>query len=285
MMKILAIGDFHGDFPEKLKVLIKNEKPKLILSTGDYAGIKEWRPLLKKIFKARNNGKNLSALEILGTKKYNLLLKKDFNDGKKVIENLNKLKIKTFSVFGNGDWYEPIPNDSKRNYAKLIKKLNYIKNINRGHGSFEKLKITGFGGYLDPDAYFTKIGIKAINEDKETNKERKIGYDYEEEKLMNLIKNKPEILLIHYTPYGCLDRLKEKDSPLNGKNLGVSSYNRAIEKFKPVLVICGHMHENQGSCNIGKTIIVNPGSASEGKAAIIEFDEKEKKIKGVKFIK
>lgn len=35
-MKILAIGDFHGKFPEKLKKKIGKEKPDLIVSIGDY---------------------------------------------------------------------------------------------------------------------------------------------------------------------------------------------------------------------------------------------------------
>lgn len=35
-MKILAIGDFHGKFPGKLKKLIKKENPDLILCTGDF---------------------------------------------------------------------------------------------------------------------------------------------------------------------------------------------------------------------------------------------------------
>jgi hypothetical protein len=37
MVKILAIGDFHGKFPEKLKKIIKKEKINLIVSVGDYA--------------------------------------------------------------------------------------------------------------------------------------------------------------------------------------------------------------------------------------------------------
>ena len=52
-MKLLAIGDFHGKFPEKLKRKIEKEKPELILANGDYTGIDDWRPFLKKMFKAR----------------------------------------------------------------------------------------------------------------------------------------------------------------------------------------------------------------------------------------
>ena len=35
-MKLLAIGDFHGKFPKKLRNKIKSENPDLILSLGDF---------------------------------------------------------------------------------------------------------------------------------------------------------------------------------------------------------------------------------------------------------
>ena len=45
------------------------------------------------------------------------------------------------------------------------------------------------------------------------------------------------------------------------------------------------MHENQGRCKIGKTLVINPGAAQNGKAAIIDFDEKKGEVKRVRFIK
>ena len=45
------------------------------------------------------------------------------------------------------------------------------------------------------------------------------------------------------------------------------------------------MHENQGKAKIGKTNVINPGSASEGKMVVIDFDEIRKKVRGVRFIK
>ena len=62
-----------------------------------------------------------------------------------------------------------------------------------------------------------------------------------------------------------------------------------------ILAIGGHFHENQGKCKIGKTLVVNPGAAGEGKCVIIDFDEKKgavngipssrARIKSVKFVK
>ena len=283
-MKILAIGDFHGKFPEKLKKIARGKDIDLILSIGDYAGIDDFRPYLRKTFKAREKGKNVWLEDIAGKKKYRKLLKKDYAAGKIILKELNKLGIKTFSVFGNGDWYRCFYNKTNRDYILFIKKLKFIKDINRSKASFKKLRIVGFGGYLDPDIYFTKKGKKAIADNESINKKRKKRYSREGESLMRLMKYKPNILLIHYTPYKCLDTLGEKGYMLTGSNMGVSFYNKAIKKYKPALVICGHMHENQGKCKIGKTFVINTGAAGEGKAALIDFDEEKKRVKGVRFI-
>jgi len=284
-MKILAIGDFHGKFPEKLKIRIKNEKPDLILGTGDYTGIDEWRPWLRKSFKAREKGKDIWVENLIGKKRFNKLLKKDYAAGKVILKEINQLKIRTFSVFGNGDWYRWQYNKTNRDYRLLIKKLKYMKDINRGKASFKRLKVVGFGGYLDPDIYFTKKGKKAIFAKPGSEKRMRKRYREWEKELMKLMGNKPDIMLIHYTPYRCLDKMKEKGFMLTGSPMGVSSYNRAIKKYKPALVVCGHMHENQGTCKIGKTIVVNAGPAAEGKAAVIEFDEKEKRVKNIKLVR
>ena len=96
-MKILAVGDFHGKFPEKLKKIAG--KVDLILSDGDYTGIDEFRPALKKMFQLLAKGKKTSVKEILGKKKYIKLEKKDYAIGKIVLKEINKIGIKTISVF------------------------------------------------------------------------------------------------------------------------------------------------------------------------------------------
>jgi Icc-related predicted phosphoesterase len=167
-----------------------------------------------------------------------------------------------------------------------MKNMKKIKNIDKHKVKVRKLKVVGFGGYLDPDIYFTDYGRETIGESKTRNKERWKEYVAEEKRLMKLMKFCPDIVLAHYTPYKCLDILKgDTIKAFKGKNLGVSSYNRAIDKYTPTLFVCGHMHQNQGICKLGETTIVNPGSASEGKMAIINFDEENKKIMDIKLIR
>ena len=284
-MKILAIGDFHGKFPEKLKNIVKKEKIDLILSDGDYAGISDFRPALKKMFKLASQGKQFSFEDYFGKGKYKKLLEKDYNIGKNVLKQLNKLNVPVISVFGNGDWYKSSFNEVGKFYENDIMILKNIKDINTSKTSFKKIKITGFGGYMDPDIYFTKKGIKKINGTAKSTKKRRKRYAKAEKKLFSLMKNNPNILITHYTPYKCLDKLKTKNIAFSGENMGVSSFNRVIKKFKPELVICGHMHENQGKCKLASSLVVNPGAAVEGKCAFIDFDEDKKKVLNVRFVR
>ena len=55
---------------------------------------------------------------------------------------------------------------------------------------------------------------------------------------------------------------------------GSVSLRDFIEKKKPDIVFCGHIHEAKGIDHIGKTIIVNPGSLRHGNCAIAYFDDK-----------
>jgi Icc-related predicted phosphoesterase len=284
-MKIIAICDFHEKFPDKLKKIIKREKPDLILSTGDYAGGKEWRPLLKKLFEERAKGRKIEIEDILGKKKYKELLERDYKNGKKPIQELDKLRIPVLSVFGNGDWYKDFFNKLKRDYSVFINRLNNMNNINRACGNFKGVKIAGFGGYLDPDIYFTKKGKTAICEDEGTCRERITRRKKDKESFMKIMKFKPEIVLTHYTPYRILDKMDCSHSQMHKCHMGISFFNQGIKKYKPILFICGHMHENQGKAKIGKTNVINSGSASEGKMVVIDFDEIRKKVRGVRFIK
>ncbi|MGD0423672.1 MAG: metallophosphoesterase [Candidatus Bathyarchaeia archaeon] len=61
-------------------------------------------------------------------------------------------------------------------------------------------------------------------------------------------------------------------------NVGSSSVRVAIEKYQPPLVLCGHIHESNGVCRIGKSLVINPGSEyGEGilKGAIVNLADKK----------
>lgn len=64
------------------------------------------------------------------------------------------------------------------------------------------------------------------------------------------------------------------DRIASGHHVGSSAVRTFIEKRKPTLVVCGHIHESRGIDSLGPTTIVNCGPALAGKYAVIEAREK-----------
>ena len=278
-MKILAIGDFHGKFPEKLKQEAK--KVDLILCTGDFADAEKIR---KIIFK---NWTEKPWYEVVGLKKAKKLEKESFESGLKVLKELNSLNKKSCIIWGNTDFYKTTNSKkelSPGTYEDKVKKLKNIKIIERKKLKINNLEIIGHGGYLDVTEYIKN----PLHDDKEKQKELIKRYKKSTYQLTKLLqKTKPKkgfIFLIHYPPYGIFDKVKFKGSPMNNKNVGFQPYNEIIKKYQPSLVICGHMHEYHGLKKAYNSTIISHGEANKGKATIIEID-KNNKIKSIKLMK
>ena len=287
-MKILAIGDFQGTFPEKLKRKITKEEFDLIIGVGDYTGISDWRPFIMKQLRVALKGTRLTPQEYFGKEKYKVLLKKDYAAGKNILSEINKLNKPCISVFGNGDWYKypfdkKIAND-KKNYEPFVKKLKNLTNINYGKTKFQGTNFVGFGGYMDIDAFFDRKKWK--EDDLKRHKDRVSRRAKSRKHFFKILKKTSgeRIFVFHYPPKGVFDIIRDKkDNPMNGKSAGIDFFAEAIKKYKPKLVLCGHMHEYQGLKYLHGSPVINPGDAEKGKCAIINLDG-NKKI-GVKFIK
>lgn len=277
-MKILAIGDLHGKFPEKLKR--EAEKSEFILCSGDFANADKIR---KIIFK---NWTDKKWHEAVGLKKARQLEKESFDSGLNILKSLDKLNKKVYFVWGNSDFYKEHKAEQEITpgcYDNKIKKMKNLVLIDRRMIKINGLNIIGHGGYVDSTEYIKN----PIDKEKKKQEKRLKRYKKTEEKLNNFLQDKkPEnsIFLVHYPPYGFFDKINFKSSPMNCKHIGFLPYNKIIKKYKPLLVVCGHMHEYQGIKKLGKTLILNPGIAAEGKAAVIEIDEQKKKIKSIKFL-
>jgi Icc-related predicted phosphoesterase len=266
MVKILAIGDFHGKFPERLKK--EAEKADLVLCTGDFGGSDK---LLKIIFKYFYK----DWTEVVGAKKAKKLILEDYNSGKRIINELGELGVNIYTVHGNWDFEEKkhkrrTGGMKLKKYSELMKTKKNIYFLNKKSINAKGLNVYGFGGMVTASVYLTKQGGF------ENKKMKK--YKKEHETLRKLLfKNKEkniDILLAHYPPYGFFDIVKYKgDNPMNGKHVGFEPYTEFIKKYQPRIFICGHMHEYQGIKKLGKTLIVATGSAKEGKAAIIDYPE------------
>jgi len=289
-MKILAIGDFHGKFPMKLKKFAKDVD--FVIALGDYAGIEGWRPWLKYVFKLRARGEpvNITIKDFLGKKRFSKLMKDDDLAGREVLRQLNHLNKKVIFVFGNGDdrfYTYPFGKffQGTKTNSNFVKELRNLTNITYGKKRVFGIDFAGFGGFMDASANYDAKSKEPdeIARVKRVHKRNSIAARKFKSILKGTLKDK--IFVFHYPPKGAFDLIHEKGNPYNGESAGVEFFAHEIKKHKPILALCGHMHEYQGVKKIGKTLVVNPGAASHGKAAIIEIDDCSKKIEKIRFVK
>ena len=280
-MKLLIIGDLHGNLPEK--IINAGKKADVILCSGDFANADKIRKLIFS-----NWGEKW--FDIIGVKEARKLEKESFKSGLKILKELNKLNKKVYLVFGNADFYtnySELNSEGKRlyvgNYKKEIRKLKNLHLIHKKRFKINNIEIIGFGGYVDSTEYI----VNKIDSDKEEQEERERRYKEDEKSLFRLMKKagKNIIFLSHYPAYKLFDKVKHKNSPMNNKHLGFLPYNKIIKKYSPLLFIHGHMHEYQGKKKIGKTMIINPGYGRDSKFAMIEIEGESKKIKSIEFVR
>ena len=100
----------------------------------------------------------------------------------------------------------------------------------------------------------------------------------------NRNKKNPTIFLSHNVPYGILDKIRDKKNVNYGLHFGSQLTRKICFKFKPVLCLAGHMHENPGKKKLGSTTVVNAGYGKDAQV-LIDIDEKKGKIKKIEFWK
>jgi len=112
------------------------------------------------------------------------------------------------------------------------------------------------------------------------------------EKLVSSVSDKEDCVFnVHVPPINCgLDTVPKLDDsvyppkPVISKGqavmigAGSTSIRNAIEKYQPLVDLCGHIHESRGTTRIGKTLVINPGSEyPEGvlRGAIVNIGDKK----------
>lgn len=279
-MKLLAIGDFHGKFPEKLKKIAKRKNIDLIVSVGDFMPFSYRKLWFRHCYKT-----DKELWEVVGKKKVKNWLLRDLKSGEKILRQLDNIakNIPIISVSGNLDrtkWEDAI--DYKKPkwgwyeqdfFTPIIKKFKHIKIFDYSFIKFNEIVFIGM-----PNTSFSGR-VKSKNYKKMRKRL---------DRLFKKFKNEKIIFVSHNVPYKTrLSKVKSKDATdeVQGIDKGSKLVRRIIESHQPILNLCGHMHENQGKCKIGKTVVINTGAACEGKAAVIEIDEEKGKMKHINFIK
>ena len=84
------------------------------------------------------------------------------------------------------------------------------------------------------------------------------------------IKHAPtRILACHVPP-----RKTRVDRIFLGFHVGSRSVRAFLEKTRPHLCLCGHIHESPGEDRVGSTVVLNPGPFFKGGYAVVDVDEK-----------
>ena len=164
----------------------------------------------------------------------------------RIIDRLINLGVPVFFVPGNCDPKE----------LSTIPIISGAVNLHRKYREIEGIGLLGIGGSpIGP--FHTPFEMS----------EKEMRSILEEITKGSTIK-KGFILITHAPP---------KNTKVDLVKLGIHTGSQAIRDFiereKPALVLCGHIHEARGTDTIGNTLIVNPGPANKCLYATIDINE------------
>jgi len=182
-MKILAIGDFHGKFPAKLRK--EARKADFIISAGDFVNADIIRKLIFK------HWTNKSWIDVVGIKKAKEIERQCFNSGLKVLKELNSIGKKAFIIFGNTDFYKrdrylDSEEISPGYFDDKIKKSKNLILVDRNKRRLGDLAIIGHGGYVE----ITDFIRHPLEKERRKQKIRLERYKEYEKRLFRLFSNK-----------------------------------------------------------------------------------------------
>lgn len=284
IMKLLVVGDFHGELPSFIERIMKKEKIDLVVSNGDYLPFH-----YRKIWFKYCYGTGLELWEVIGKKNYQRLIDRELREGENVLKKLNKLSVPVITVLGNADYSDPddvadygiLPGQIEKSswnfeknrkdyFANLIKKYKNIHRIDYKSFSYRNLVFIGARGHSYPgieesNAFSRSLKILSMLF-KKFSKENKSG---------------EVIFLSHNVPYKTkLDKIGMKANKLvRGKHYGSKLVRKIIDKFQPVLHIGGHIHESRGVQKLRKTLCLNLGALHDKHYSIVEIDNRKVKVR------
>ena len=255
-MKILAIGDPHGDLKKVRKIPLKGID--LILLTGDLGRA----DLMRKMAFSNLERKKKGLEEIEYTpKQQKRAFMEAYDSSMKIVRYLSGF-APVYTIYGNVE----SSNQETRRYSKeiglklpfLTDNLNKIKNvrvINNRLSNFDGARIGGLEYFVDTNWVRE---FKPSNLKKSMRKAKK-----QTDKAKRVLRNfgDLDILVCHQPPHGFLDKVTFKAAPKHwkGKHAGSNTILEYVKKQQPKYVFCGHIHEGEGKARIGKTEVYNLG--------------------------
>lgn len=161
-----------------------------------------------------------------------------FGPGEVAKNFLNQIPVDTLAIIGNIDTPEvdQAITDSKADNLDLKR---VIKN---------DIPFVGIGGTIPYP--LSKIVIR----------------DKDSEKTIEESIDEKTILVAHNPPY------KTQDKVFFGHHSGSKELRDLVEKCKPRLVLCGHIHEDPGITKLDESIVVNCSMGKRTEGALIEIN-------------
>jgi len=283
-MRILVIGDLHGRMPK-----IHFKEFDAIICVGDFCYDEELKIPYKKSYKIflKNPYNRLFWWDIAGRKRAKKIIQKSLRMGRKILVKLNSYGVPIYSIPGNWDLvneddeWSYLDKDYYRDY--LIKGLKNVHDVDGKIRSIGNLKIIGYGLVNGPELlkYRRYKDIKKKSYERNERNYKRLVARYDKIFLKTKRSGRSIIFLSHNVPFNTpLDKIRNKDSLMDGHHYGSNLARDMIVRHKPLLNIGGHMHEHYGICRIGKTVVLNAGYGPE-KNTLIEIEDG--KIKSMKF--
>lgn len=255
-MRILAIGDPHGDLRSAKSIPLKGVD--LILLTGDLGSAN----LARKMAFGNIEREKLGLPEI----EYSSAQRKKaymeiYDSAINLVRYLAKY-APVYTIFGNVEMSNSeVKKQSREIGLKLpllkdgLEKIPGVRIINNRIANFEGVRIGGLEYFIDtswvkefkPGDYSDKMREAK----RESDKARKVLGNFGD----------VEILLCHQPPYGILDKVAFKGAPKHwiGKHAGSKVVLDYVQRKQPRYVFCGHIHEQKGARKIGKSEVCNLG--------------------------
>ncbi|MEM5792853.1 MAG: metallophosphoesterase family protein [Candidatus Aenigmatarchaeota archaeon] len=157
------------------------------------------------------------------------------------LEELSSLEKPILAIPGNND---------EKDVLSLIEKKDI--SIHKKGKIIGEFGFYGFGGAKTP--FMTPF--------EPSDEEMEIGLNTGYNQVLN---SKHKIQITHVPPYGTnLDIIR------SGVHVGSYVVRNFIESKKPILAVCGHIHEAKGTDMIGGTVLLNPGKFSEGYFGLVD---------------
>lgn len=257
-MKLLAIGDPHGDLKKIRKIPMVGID--LILVTGDLGSANLAREMAFGNIKRKKDG--LDEIEYAPSQRKKAFMEA-YDSTIKVFKYLTRF-APVYTIFGN---VESSNKDTKRLSKKIgfdlpllyddLNSLSGVRVINNRVANFNGVRIGGLEYFVDTNWVQefkpSKYRKKLIHANVGTKKAKKTLEWFDS----------LDILVCHQPPYGILDKVTAKFAPKDwqGKNAGSKTILNYIRRKKPQFVFCGHIHEGEGFAKIGKTEVYNLGVA------------------------